>query len=126
MPLSYPFSITTLGGTPNTLTLSGSGPSGLTFSFNPPTISLSANTGSTMITAQAPANLAEGTYPVTISAVGNGQIYTETLNVQVSKYLFVTLGTLYTPTNMTVPVGATVTWIRLNGPLGCGCTANAL
>jgi len=72
------------------------------------------------VSVQSSPSLAPGTYPVTISAIGNGQIYTETLNVQVTKYLFVINGA-FMPSNMNVPSGATVTWVRINGPLGCGC-----
>jgi plastocyanin len=114
--------MSTLGGTPGTLTLTATSQAGLTITFKPSTVVMNTGAGPTSltVTGQAAASLAGGIYPVTISAIGNGQIYTETLNVQVSKYLFVVNGA-FMPSNMTVPIGATVSWVRINGPLGCGC-----
>jgi plastocyanin len=120
--VSYPFNVVTLGGTPNTLTLNGSGPPGLALSFSPSTFSMVGNTApNLMVSAQPSPSLAPGTYPVTINAVGDGEIYSETLNVQVVKYLVVTIAATFQPANLTVPAGSSVTWLRLNGPLGCGC-----
>jgi len=64
------------------------------------------------------ASMANGTYPVTVTATGSGQIYTETLSVKVVKYLVVMPGASFVPLSLTVPLGATVTWLRLNGELG--------
>jgi len=87
--------------------------------FSPQSVTVTTTTGpaSVTVTAQPEASLAPGIYPVEITAVSGDAYYNESLSVQVMNYLVVTIGTTFVPQNLTVPIGTTVTWLRLNGPI---------
>jgi len=118
MAINYTMTVRTLGGTPTTpLALTASGPAGLNMTLSPRSITVTTATGPVpvTVTAQPEKSLAPGTYSIEITATGGGAYYNESLSVQVMNYLVVTIGTTFVPQNLTVPVGTTVTWLRLNG-----------
>jgi plastocyanin len=58
-----------------------------------------------------------GVYSVNVTATGGGETYHGTLSLQVVRFLVVTVGTLFLPQNVTVPLNSTVYWMRLNGAI---------
>jgi len=119
MTLNYTMTIRSLGGTPTTpMSLALSGPSGLNLTVIPAQVTVTSSEPQYVsVTGQPLKSLAPGTYRVVVTAAGGGAYYNETLDVQVMNYLVVTIGTTFVPQNLTVPVGTTVTWLRLNGPI---------
>jgi len=116
LSLSYQLYFSALGTVPSVLavSLTSSAPINFTLSpvqINEPGIGPYVNT---TVTMRPSPKLAPGTYPVTVQATGSGATYTETLLVQVLGYVVVTSGFTYKPTQYTVPVNTTVTWLRLN------------
>lgn len=118
MTINYTLAITSIGATPaGSMALEIAGPPGLNLSVAPANFTPGSAPLDATISARPAANLAPGSYDVTINATGGGAYYTETAEVQVVKYLVVTIGTSFVPQNLTVPAGSTVTWLRLNGPI---------
>jgi len=116
LTLTYMLTVQVLGGTAQNITLGISGPAGIGFNINPALVS--AGGGSEPVTvkvgARAPPSLTAGSYPIVVMASGGGASYTETLTMNVAEYLVVVNADSYAPANYTVPVGATVTFLRVN------------
>ena len=115
---SYSLAVQLLGGTSSSnLMLSVTGPTGITFNVKPAQITVTGGAAQTsvMVGAKPSTSLAAGNYPVTITASGGGASYTQSLNIQIVKYLVIVDGGDFSPASYTVPVGATVTWLRVNG-----------
>lgn len=119
MTLNYTLTLRSLGGTPTTpMTLTLDEPAGLNLTVVPAQVTVTASEPAAVsVTGQPYKSLAAGSYRVAVTATAGGSYYNETLDVQVMNYLVVTIGTTFVPQNLTVPVGTTVTWLRLNGPL---------
>jgi plastocyanin len=105
------------GSGSGSLKLSVTGPTGITFSVSPAQLTVSGGTAQTsvMVGAKPLTSLAAGKYLVNVTASGGGASYTQSLNIQVVKYLVIVEGSDFAPPSYTVPVGATVTWLRVNG-----------
>jgi len=116
LTLNYTLSFSAIGTVPSILNISVSAPEAIGLSLTPDQITEPGLTiyQNATVTMRPSPSLAAGLYPVTVQATGGGVTYTETLQVQVIKYLIVTLGTNYEPSTYTVPVNTTVTWLRLN------------
>jgi len=80
------------------------------------------------VTMLPSADVAAGLYPVTVVAAGVGRTYTQTLYVQVVKYLIVAYCGNWEPkpTTYTVPVNSSVTWLRLNTGERSGCIVDGV
>ena len=80
------------------------------------------------VTMRPSADVATGLYPVTVAAAGVGRTYTQTLNVQVVKYLIVAYCGNWEPkpTTYTIPVYSSVTWLRLNTGERAGCIVDGV
>ncbi|MDG6929158.1 MAG: hypothetical protein JRN39_06415 [Nitrososphaerota archaeon] len=117
MHLNYTMDVTALGDVPGAVALAANTTDGFTISFSPDTVGLSGSRNETTVTMSSSGALSPGTYSISLRAVAPGFEYNETLQVTVVRYLVVTLGAQFYPNSLTVPVGSTVTWLRLNGPL---------
>jgi plastocyanin len=116
LKLTYLLTVQLLGGTTQNLTLSLSGPSGITFAVNPAVVSAggASEPVTVMVAARPSPNLTPGSYPIVVMASGGGASYTESLTMNVAAYLVVVNADSFAPSNYTVPVGATVTFLRAN------------
>ncbi len=114
---NYTMTVSTLGSVPSSLSLAAAAPQGITVTLDPSQFT----TGGTPATPTASINVLAGTAPgvyrVNVTATGGGETYTSALSLQVVTFLVVTVGALFVPQNMTVPVNSTVYWMRLNGAL---------
>jgi plastocyanin len=123
--LNYTLNLSTIGVTPNQVSLNVTGPSGFPLSLAPTQVSLAAPVPVTLSGRPSP-GLAPGIYPITVTATGSGKVYSEQLTLHVVKYLVVIGIFFFAPQNYTVPVGSTVYWLRLNGVVGCGCNDGSM
>jgi len=115
--VTYPMKISTLGSISGTLSFNATETHGLRIAFDPPTISMNLDSGILTISIGVPEGLAPGIYNVDIVATGEGQMYILAQEIQVLKYLIVTPADSFSPANLTVTAGSTVTWLRLNGAI---------
>ena len=106
--------IDALGSVPSTLSLTATAPAGITVTLSPSEYT-TGGPASPMASIRVDPSTKPGMYGVNVTAAGGGATYSSTVSVQVVTYLVVTVGTQFLPQNMTVPVGSTVFWIRLNG-----------
>jgi plastocyanin len=109
--------VTTLGNVPSALNLAVAAPPGITVTLDPSQVSTSGAAAGPVASIQVDPDTSPGTYIVNVTASGGGQTYSTRLSLQVVRLLVVTVGTLFVPSNMTVPVNSTVYWMRLNGAL---------
>jgi plastocyanin len=116
LKLTYMLTVQVLGGTAQNLTLSISGPAGISFNINPALVSAGGESEpvTVMVGARPSPSLAAGSYPIVVMASGGGASYTEPLTMNVAEYLVVVNADSFAPANYTVPVGATVTFLRVN------------
>jgi plastocyanin len=114
--VTYPVSVTGLGNLPSSVSLPAGTSNGVTITFTPSNVSL---TSQTPVQAQISVanSTAPGAYTIQTVAIGGGGSFNVSLSVQVVNYLVATVPQ-FTPGNLTVPAGSTVTWIRLNGEIG--------
>jgi len=114
---NYSMTVATLGTVPSTLTLAVAAPTGIKVTLNPSQFTTGGNPTVPVASIQVGSSVSPGVYPVNVTATGGGETYSSALSLQVVKFLVVTVGTLFVPQNMTVPVNSTVYWMRLNGAL---------
>jgi plastocyanin len=70
-----------------------------------------------MATMSVGHNVTPGSYNLQATAVGGGGSFNLAFTIQVVQYV-VAIEPAFTPANLTVTQGSTVTWVRLNGVLG--------
>jgi plastocyanin len=114
---NYTMKVTTLGSVPTTLNLAAASPPGITVTLDPSQFSAAEGPTGPVASIQVDPGTRPGAYNVNVTASGGGQTYTGILSLQVVSFLVVTVGTLFVPANMTVPVNSTVYWMRLNGAI---------
>jgi len=114
---NYTTTVTTLGNVPSTLELAAIAPPGITVTLEPSQFTPGATPTGPVASIHVDPDTSPGVYDVNLTASGGGQTYTNILSLQVVSFLVVTVGTLFLPSNMTVPVNSTVYWMRLNGAL---------
>ena len=108
----------TLVGTPTApLTVAATGPTGVTIQASPAQIQPDTQSSSVSLSFKVASIVAASTYTFNVTVSSSGQVDTQKFNVEVVKYLVVMIGQTYQPANITVPVGSTVYWMRLNGAL---------
>lgn len=113
---NYTMTVATLGSVPSTLSLVAAAPRGIALSVDPPSFATGSNSF-LVASIHVDSSVSPGVYGVNITATGGGQAYHATLSLEVVRFLVVTVGTLYLPQNMTVPLNSTVYWMRLNGAI---------
>jgi len=115
--MNYSLTFTSNGPVLSNLSLSVLAPTGLLAQFSQNTIAVDASPSSATLQIGALQSTVPGNYQIMLIATDGGSTYSENETVQVLKYLVVTIGTSFVPGNLTVMVGGSVTWIRLNGNL---------
>ena len=70
---------------------------------------------SVMLTITTAANLAPGTYHLTIDGIAGSSNLTSSFSFTVVPYIVFINNQSFTPANYTVPMGATVMWMNLEG-----------
>lgn len=114
---NYTMKVTTLGNVPTTLNLAVAAPPGITVTLDQSQFATAETPAGPVASIQVDPGTNPGVYNVNVTASGGGQTYADVLRLQVVSFLVVTVGTLFLPANMTVPVNSTVYWMRLNGAL---------
>ena len=114
---NYTTKVTTLGSVPSTLNLAAAAPPGIKVTLEPSVFTPGETSTGPVASIQVDPGTSPGVYNVNLTASGGGQTYSRTLSLQVVSFLVVTVGTLFLPSNMTVPVNSTVYWMRLNGAI---------
>jgi len=114
---NYTMTVTTLGSVPSALSLTAAAPPGVTVTLDPSQVTTGETPAAPMATFRVDPSASPGEYDVNLTATGGGQTYSGTFSLQVVSFLVVTVGTVFLPSNMTVPVNSTVYWVRLNGAL---------
>lgn len=114
---NYTLNITVLTGTGSPIAIGAKAPSGVTVQASPAQIQPGSESNQVAISFNVPASVAAGTYPFNVTVSSSGQTFSQNFNFQVVKYLVVTVGSSYFPAKMTVPIGSTVYWVRLNGAI---------
>jgi plastocyanin len=89
----------------------------VTVQADPAQIQPGSDSNQVAISFKVPVSVAEGIYQFNVTVSSSGQTYSQKFNFQVVKYLVVMVGTSYLPAKLTVPVGSTVYWVRLNGAI---------
>jgi plastocyanin len=105
-------------GTPSSpLMISAKGPSGIAVQATPAQIQPGAESNKVLLSFTVSNDVAAGTYPLNVTVSSQGQTDAEHFSMEVVKYLVVMVGESFVPTAVSVPVGSTVYWVRLNGAL---------
>jgi plastocyanin len=112
---NYTLNLTVLAGTGSPLAIIATASGGVTVQASPAQIQAGSESNQVTISFKVPGSVAAGTYQFNITVSSSGQTTTQKFNFEVVKYLVVTVGTSYLPAKMTVSVGSTVYWVRLNG-----------
>lgn len=114
--VSYTTNVNALGNVPTSVSLQPINSNGISITFSPDTVSTSAQTTiQTLVTITNGTKL--GTYSLQTNATGGGGSFIVPIGIQVVQYM-VLFAPAVTPANLTVPVGSTVTWLRINGLVG--------
>lgn len=113
---NYTLTVAKIGSVPSSLSLAAAAPPGITVTLSPSQLAPGL-LFPPIVSIQVGSTVTPGVYGVNMTATGGGATYHSTLSVQVVRFLVVTVGTLFLPQNMTVPVNSTVYWMRLNGAL---------
>jgi len=108
--------ITGLGNLPSSVDLQPAMSSGVAVIFSPSNISLLSQ-ASVQALISVKNGTKPGNYNLQAVADGGGGSFNLSLSIQVVQYL-VAIEPIFAPGNLTVTVGSTVTWIRLNAGLG--------
>jgi len=114
--VTYPVTVTGLGNVPGSVALQPATTDGVSVNFSPQNISLTTQIPVTA-TVSVSSSVKPGSYTVQTVATGGGGSLNVSLTVQVVQFLVAT-EPQFTPGNLTIPLGSTVTWVRLNGVLG--------
>jgi plastocyanin len=114
---NYTLRATVLGSPDSPLNFGASAPSGVTVRFSPAQIQPGSGSGTLSVSFVVAASVAVGTYPLNVTVSSSGQTTSQEFTFEVVKYLVVMVGENYAPYSLTVPVGSTVLWVRLNGGL---------
>ena len=115
---NYTFTVTSIGNVPPSVQIEAVAPKGISVNFNPSNVSITQGQPSVVNAEVVVLNsTSPGTYNINVKFVNGAFVQTENLSVEVVKYLVVTVGESFIPKNITVPVGSTVIWYRLNGVL---------
>ena len=117
---NYTLRVSSPNGTAATIELSSLSPSGLMVLLSPSRITTGGGVKQVTVEIRASASLAPEVYPIEIYSTSPAGVDRQTFTVKVVKYLVVTgvLRPSFDPANLTVPVGSTVYWVRLNGAFG--------
>ncbi len=89
---------------------------GISLTFSTTNVSLVSQTPVEVVLSVAQ-TVTPGNYNLQTVATGGGGDFNISLTVQIVKYL-IAIEPAFTPGNLTVPQGSTVTWLRTNGLLG--------
>jgi len=114
---NYTLTVSTLGSVPSPLSLAVAAAPGITVSMDPSQFTTGGGPTSSVASIRVDPSVTPGVYAVNMTASGGSGTYHSTLSLQVVKFLVVTVGTLFLPQNMTVPLNSTVYWMRLNGAI---------
>jgi len=126
LPLNYTLYFVPLGPVPSPLTVTLTSPASISMRLFPQTVAVPGPVPpyvNMTVSMRPSASVAPGLYPVVVQATGEGQNYTQTLQVQVVRYLIVSYCLIFEPqpTTYTIPVNSSVTWLRLNSGERNGC-----
>jgi plastocyanin len=114
--VSYMTSVNALGNVPSSVSLTPITSNGISVSFSPDNVSTSSQTSiQTLVSVANGTKL--GIYSLQTNATGGGGSFNVPVTINVVQYL-VLFAPAVTPTNLTVPMGSTVTWLRTNGLIG--------
>jgi len=115
---NYTFTVTSIGSVPSSVQLKVMTPPGIFINFNPSNVTITPDQTS-MLNAEVTvsSSVSPGIYSFEVKFVNGGFEKSENLSLDVVEYLVITVGTSFIPKNITVPVGSTVVWYRLNGAL---------
>jgi plastocyanin len=114
--VSYGITLTGLGTLPTSVLFPSVSSNGIVLSFSPDNVSITTQT-SVQVAISVGENVTAGNYNLQIQATANGASFNDTFPVTVVKYLVVA-DPSFNPGNLTVTQGSSVTWLRLNGPVG--------
>ncbi len=114
---NYSLAVTVLGSVSSPIDFSSSAPGGLLVTFSPPEIQAGTGSSSVAVSFKVQGSVQPGSYQFNVTLASGGDRYSQEFEVQVVKYLVVTVGTSFIPANITVPTGSTVYWMRLNGAI---------
>ena len=109
-----------LGTLSGTMTLDFVAPNGISITLNQSSVDLADAPLGIPFTIVSSPHLSPGKYVATLetasATAGKANL---TFTIQVVAYLVTMLDLAYHPLNLTVPVGANVTWLNLDGMIGC-------
>ena len=109
-----------LGTLSGSMTLDVVAPAGISITLNQSSVNLADAPLGIPFTIVSSPHLGPGKYVATLEAAsattGKANV---TFTIQVVAYLVTMLDLAYHPLNLTVPVGANVTWLNLDGMIGC-------
>lgn len=112
--------VTSGSGSTENVTLTAVSPSGLSFELNQTSVSASSVATSVPVVLKASSTLAPGNYSVTVEVrSGSGPGTNQTVKVDVVPMLITMHDVAFHPDNVTVPAGTRITWINLDGTIGC-------
>ncbi len=114
---NYTLQVTVLGSLNSPLTVTASGPAGVTIQVGAGQVQPGMEAGSYTLSFVVGGSVAPGSYAFNVSASSGGQTNSQKFSLEVVKYLVVTVGASYLPDKISVPVGSTVYWMRLNGAI---------
>jgi plastocyanin len=114
---NYSLLVATPNATSTKVDLRASAPIGLLVVILPSQYSTNGGAAQVTVSIRSLSTLPPGEYPFNITMTSSAGYTQRTFHVQVVRYLVVTevARPSYDPANLTVPVGSTVYWIRLNG-----------
>jgi len=114
---NYTLSFSLLSGPGGPMDFNASGASDVTIRFDPSVIPDGTASGKVTVSLLASASAPPGVESFNITADQGGARHVQTFQFQVVKYLVVTVGDTFVPSNMTVSQGSTVYWMRTNGAI---------
>jgi plastocyanin len=85
--------------------------------MSPAQIQPGSESGPVVVSFKVAASVAEGTYPFNVTISSSGETNSQKFSLEVVKYLVVMVGVSYLPGSLSVPVGSTIYWMRLNGAI---------
>lgn len=91
---------------------------GLSANINPNSISFAGQSQTLVVTIRVGAQVAPGTYQVSISARGQAGSFNQSFSLQIVPHLVQIMAGRFAPSNITVAAGSQVIWISLDGIVG--------